>query len=120
MNLSSHQLADHFFHPRNAGALEGADLHGYADLNGAAPRVNIYACVSSKRITATGFTAFGCGHVIACCSALTELMNGRSLVQCRGITSEQVSDEVGGLASNKRFCADLVVRAMMCGLDAIE
>jgi NifU-like protein involved in Fe-S cluster formation len=114
MNMSrpSASVLDHFDSPRNAGEMEAADAVGRASLDGNAPRVTIYIKRDGDRVVKSTFQAFGCGFTIACCSALTELVTGKTLNECLGVTPKNLSLALGGLPAEKEFCADLAITAL--------
>lgn len=112
-------VADHFQSPRNATPLPHPTVVGTSDLNGAAPRVAIELEVARDVVKKTAFRAFGCGHLIACCSALTELSIG-PLGECSRITAQDVIAALNGLPDNKLFCADLAVAALQDALKKLE
>jgi nitrogen fixation NifU-like protein len=46
------------------------------------------------------------------CSVLTELIMGRSLVDCRKLTARDLVSALDGIPEDKRFCADLAIKAL--------
>ena len=107
----SSTLADHFNSPRNPGALESPDAVGKASLNGRAPYLTIYLKIAGGVVAKATFQAFGCGYTIASCSALTEMITGKTIEQCLLITSEQLIEALDGMPEYKQFCAQLAVDA---------
>jgi NifU-like protein involved in Fe-S cluster formation len=103
---------DHFESPRNAGALQPPRAMGEAALPGGAPRVKLYCRLEGDVVRRASFEAAGCGVTIACCSVLTELIEGRPINECLAITAEQVETALDGLPYEKRFCANLAVAAL--------
>ena len=79
MSRFSETLLDHARSPRNGGPLPSASAVGKASLHGRAPYVTIYLDIQDGTISQAQFTAFGCGVTIASCSALTEMLVGRTL-----------------------------------------
>jgi NifU-like protein involved in Fe-S cluster formation len=108
----SSRLMDHFQSPRNAGALVKYDGVGEASLDGRAPRMKIYVALEKGLISRAGFETFGCGISIACGSAITEMALGRAPKECLLITESELVDGLEGVPPEKRFCADLAVRAL--------
>jgi len=107
---------DHFQTPRNAGALDKFDGLGEANLDGRAPRMKIYVALRDGLISRAGFETFGCGVSIACGSALTEMMIGRAPRECDHINENVLVDALGGIPEEKRFCADIALRALQAAL----
>jgi NifU-like protein involved in Fe-S cluster formation len=112
MDRFSAKLLDHFYHPRNPGAREDADIIGRGSLDGRPPRTEIYLKLADGVVGGTGFTTFGCGTAIACASVLTELISGKSLEDCRTITAGTLIDALDGVPDDKRFCADIAASAL--------
>ena len=105
-------LMQHFQTPHNAGALEEYDGLGEASLAGRAPRITIYLQLQNGLISRAGFETFGCGVSIACGSAITEMALGRAPLECLAIDNNDLVEVLGGVPPEKRFCADLAVRAL--------
>jgi nitrogen fixation NifU-like protein len=108
----SETLLEHARAPRNGGEMPDAHAVGTADLDGRAPRIWLYVKKSGGRITHASFQAFGCGVTNACCSVLTELITERSLVDCRKLTARDLVSALDGIPEDKRFCADLAIKAL--------
>ncbi len=110
--MYSAELLDHFANPRNAGELE-APTHRVSCENpvcGDQLRVTVLCC--EGRIAEVRFLARGCTACIACASALTELLAGKSRSELSVIRAAQVEAAVGGLINESKhaavLCADVV------------
>lgn len=110
---------EHFHSPRNAGEMAAATAAGTATRNGNAPRVTIYLKVDDEAVAAASFTTVGCGATIACCSALTEMVTGQPVEECRMIAAQQVIDALDGIPSDKDFCAQIAVNALCDALSKL-
>lgn len=108
---ASPEVYDHFNDPRHAGPLDSPDVEGYGDLGGKAPRVTFQCCLDGDAITDVGYRVFGCGFLIACCSVAATSAHQRSKDIALALTAEQI-DEVLHLPNERKFCADIVVRAV--------
>ena len=75
---------------------------------------------SAGRITQARFKAKGCVAAIACGSALTELLVGRSLNEARNLRREDVSAAVGGLPQASAHAAQLALDALSAALSQIK
>jgi nitrogen fixation NifU-like protein len=116
----SSTLWDHFTSPRNAGEMKHADAVGKASINGRAPHFTVYLKATDRKVTRATFQTFGCGYSIAACSALTELVTGKTISECRGITADHVVTALDGMPEEKRFCADLAIAALRDALEKLK
>jgi NifU-like protein involved in Fe-S cluster formation len=103
---------EHFESPANRGALERPDLVGKGSLDGFPPFVTVYLRMSGERVADATFVADGCGITIACGSILTELVKGRSFVECRQITAETLAKALDGIPIEKEYCAAVAISAL--------
>ena len=106
--------------PRNPGEMKSPDAVGRADIHGRAPRCTIYLKVSGDKVEQATFQTFGCGYSIAACSALTELITGKSLTDCRQLTATHVIQTLDGMPEEKQFCARLAIDALQNALDQLK
>jgi nitrogen fixation protein NifU and related proteins len=98
---------DHFQHPRNIGRLADADAVGRVDDAETDTMVEIYIKLSAGRVTRSTFRTFGCSACIAASSIATELLVGRTSPP----SADELDTALGGLPTDKRYCADLVAEA---------
>ncbi len=68
--------------------------------------------MGGERIEAARFKTQGCVAAIAASSLLTDLLTGRTVEEARGITAQQISDELGGLPPATFHAAQLCVEAV--------
>jgi len=103
---------EHVQAPRNGGAMDAAHAAGRASLGGRAPYVTIYLKARDAIVTKAMSQTFGCGVSIACCSALTEMITGRSVADCETLTGESLIESLSGIPADKQFCAHMAVDAL--------
>jgi NifU-like protein involved in Fe-S cluster formation len=95
--MYSAAVLDHFKNPRNAGDLPGASATVEVSNPACGDICQLAVRVADGRIAEARFKTRGCATSIACCSRLSELIQGKSLEELRAITAEEISDSLGGL-----------------------
>jgi len=108
----SNILNDHIVNPRNVGRIENPDATGQAGRAGRGPFMVMDFRIADGVVAGVKYQTFGCGPAIAAGSMLTETMKGRSVEECTALTAEKLNDALGGLPSDKVYCASLAITAM--------
>jgi nitrogen fixation NifU-like protein len=95
--MYSEAVLDHFQNPRNAGMLEAATATVSVENPVCGDILELSVRMEAGRIADARFRTRGCVTALACSSLLTELLRGKTTAEARTITSEQISEALGGL-----------------------
>jgi nitrogen fixation protein NifU and related proteins len=102
----------HFGNPHNAGDLPAATATAEASNPVCGDVLRLAVRVESGRIVEARFKTQGCVAAIAAGSALTDLLAGKTPAEAGEITSQKISDALGGLPPASfhaaQLCADVV------------
>lgn len=110
--MYSPQLLDHFQNPRNPGAVDRADAVVQIENPACGDVLQLSAKTAAGRIVRIGFLAKGCVPAMACASALTGLVQGKTMEEARRLKSEELVEAVGGLPEASTHAAVLAIDAL--------
>lgn len=111
-------LKDHLANPRNAGELADANAIGEGTNPVCGDRLKLFLRIQNGRVEETGFLAYGCPPTLACGSALTELITGRSVAEIKEITRRDLVGAVGGLPARKHHAASLAIETLRQAIES--
>lgn len=109
-------LMDHFKNPRNMGEMENPDGVGEAQNPVCGDTMRLFIRVEENRIDDVRFLTFGCSAAIAASSITTEMIMGKTLEEVLSVSSDMVTDALGGLPSTKTHCSVLAEQAIKAAI----
>jgi nitrogen fixation NifU-like protein len=107
--MYSAQVLDHFQNPRNSGAVANPDAVAQLENPACGDVLKVALRIQNGRIAEIRFLAKGCVPAIACGSALTELLQGRTTEQARALTREELVRTLGGLPEASTHASHLAM-----------
>jgi NifU-like protein len=114
----SQKMMDHFLNPRNAGEVESADASGQVGnlVCGDSMKLTLKIDKDTQCITEAKFLTFGCASAIASASALTELVQGKTVDEALKITDDDIANFLEGLPPEKMHCSVLGADALRAAI----
>src|SRR6202030_224931 len=113
-------VLDHFQNPRNVGTLDTATATISVENPVCGDIMELSARMDAGRIAEARFRTRGCVTALACSSLLTELLRGKTPAEARSITSEQISEALGGLPQATLHGAQLARDAVQAFLAKVN
>lgn len=110
--MYSPQLLDHFENPRNAGEVDHPDAVVQVQNPACGDIVELSVKISDGRVTEIRFLAKGCVPAMACASALTELVKGRTMEATQQLRREDLVRAVGDLPEASTHASYLAMDAL--------
>jgi len=117
--MYSARLLDHFQNPRNAGDIPGADAVAEIENPACGDVLRLSIKMAAGRIAEIRFKAKGCVPTIACASALTELVIGKSPQEALVLDRDRVVQAVGGIPQASTHAAQLAIDTLRVALGQI-
>jgi len=106
------KILSHFRDPHNAGELPDASHTSEVTNPVCGDVLRLAVRLEQGKIVAARFKAQGCVPAIACSSALTDMLVGKSLTEARKITPADVAAAIGGLPDASAHAAELCCDAI--------
>ena len=117
--MYSPTLLDHFQNPRNAGELPAPAIVVEVTNPVCGDIMRLWVALEQGRLRDVRFKTRGCVPAIACGSALTELIKGKSLEEAGRVSAAEVAAGVGGLPPASGHAAVLAEDALKAAIKAV-
>ena len=115
--MYSPQVLDHFEHPRNAGTVANPDAAVQIENPACGDVLKLTLRLSGDRIEEIRFLAKGCVCSMACGSALTELVRGKTIEEARGLERDLLVPVVGGLPPASMHASHQAIDALAAAIN---
>ena len=113
-------LLDHIENPRNVGELEAPALVADVINSACGDRIRLSILVEGDKIRAARMRAYGCAPTLAAASALTELLEGKTVEAALALESGAIEAALDGLPRGKKHAAELAIEALQTVLSNRE
>jgi len=112
LTMYSPQLLDHFQNPRNPGEVANADATVQLENPACGDILKLSMKVANGQIAEIRFLAKGCVPAMACGSAMTELVKGKTVEAASRLSREELVQAVGGLPDASIHASHLAMDAL--------
>ena len=107
----SKTVINEYRNPNNFGVIENPDALG--EIKGScSDTMKISLSIEDGKIVNACFWTDGCGASIACGSMLTKMITGKTVETALDITSEKLTDILGGLPKENLHCTVLAINTL--------
>jgi nitrogen fixation NifU-like protein len=117
--MYSATLLDHFENPRNAGEIATPNASAQLENPACGDILKLTLRLDCDRISEAKFLAKGCVAAIACGSAITELLLGKTPSEAGDVTREEIVAAVGGLPATSTHASHLALDTLRAALAKI-
>jgi nitrogen fixation NifU-like protein len=114
--MYSPQVLDHFEHPRNVGEVADATAAAQVENPACGDIMRLSVKLVEGRLAEVRYRAKGCVPAIACGSALTEMIAGRTISEARAVRRIQLVMKLGGLPTASLHASHLAIDALAAAL----
>jgi nitrogen fixation NifU-like protein len=118
--MYSPQVLDHFEHPRNAGTVADANASARIENPACGDVLELTVKAAGGWIAEIRFKAKGCVAAMACGSAVTELVSGKTVTEARKLNREELVRAVGGLPAASTHASHLAIDTLAAVLRKIS
>jgi nitrogen fixation NifU-like protein len=115
--MYSVQVLDHFQNPRNSGEVANPDATAQIENPACGDVLKLTLRIENGLITEIRFLAKGCVPAIACGSALTGLVQRRTVAQACQLSREELVRSLGGLPEASHHASHLAMDTLAAALN---
>jgi nitrogen fixation protein NifU and related proteins len=119
LGMYSPQLLDHFQNPRNPGEVVNPDASVQLENPACGDILKLSIKIANGHIAEICFLAKGCVPAMACGSALTHLVKGRTVAAASRLRREELVHAVGGLPEASAHASHLAMDALAAVLKQV-
>jgi nitrogen fixation NifU-like protein len=117
--MYSAAVLDHFENSRNVGELADATAVAQVENPACGDVMKLWLRIEEKCIVEARFRAKGCVPAIACGSALTEMILGRTLSEARAVRRIELVMKLGGLPAASLHASHLAIDVLAKALNQV-
>ena len=114
--MYSRQVLEHFEHPRNVGEIENPTGTAKVENPACGDVMQLWLRVQEGRIEEVTYRAKGCVPSIACGSALTEMIAGKTIEEARRVRRVELVMKLGGLPQASLHASHLAIDVLNSAL----
>jgi len=118
--MFTRQLLDHFENPRNTEPIESPTASVEVSNPICGDILKLSVLVDNGSIAKVSFRTRGCTASMAASSALTELLQGKTLQEAAQVGRAQVDEALGGLPNESKHVAVLAEDAVKALVKAVK
>lgn len=118
--MFSPQLLDHFQNPRGTGDIERPDARAEVTNPVCGDVLRLTLRIQEGRVAEARFKAQGCVPTVACGSALTEIVRGKTVGEARVLTSAEIVAALGEVPPASMHAVALAMEALSIALMATK
>jgi len=114
--MYSPEVIDHFERPRKAGAMGSPDISVQTENPACGDVMRLMLRIEHGKILDAKYQVRGCVTSIACGSALTEALVGKSLAEAGNIKREWLVNTLGGLSHESMHASHMAMDCLRLAL----
>jgi nitrogen fixation NifU-like protein len=114
--MYSPEVIDHFEHPRNVGEIGAPSAFARVENPACGDIMELSMRIEEGRIAEIRYRTKGCVTSIACGSALTERLHGKTVTEAQALRRDELVAALGGLSNETMHASHLAMDALQAAL----